>query len=841
MLWWRGRGIVGQMRLALAVVMAMSLIRFSAAALPADKTWASPVAPTLRSIGANDPEQTEPGFLYNLDCRRLTFRLRDSNQMRTGCFTPTAFGLLDGDTDIAIFNGTDEGQLLLPYGPHQAFVPWPSAGLISLVPDAIQGDYLGLYRNPLMVLRDEYLPASPLLANRVTAQPDLIMTDPVGRPLLINAQTMAFSDGGSWLVAEDLRGSFVRINLATLDMLPFAPAFGTLGSPGLLQSQVAISPDGRFVAIANQAASSFKLYDLATCTHSRTGLEPENCQSHDYQPFISHEVKGFLTARHLRFVNDYLISFEAELGDGQRHGRYTLAPDATAGDSINYLALGDSYTAGEGAFDYLAGTDTPDNRCHSSVYAYPELLAQDLFGTAGGHSVACSGAVINDVSSGSLDYRGQARGSPAWRQLKAEPSSLSTILAGFRPGYIAQRRFPEAYQPRIVTVSVGGNDIGFGDILKICVTPHLSLRTDGNTCYSSYEDRVELLNLIDRTVPRWTSLFQQLRAIDPAGQLYVVDYPGIVAATGSCADNVRLNLSERQFAGQLVNYLDAAIQQAAQAAGAASVDISQALSGHRLCEATGSAVAVNGLTAGTDGGPFGLRVFGSESYHPNSLGYRLIEQAILRQVNNFGGRGGRSADQIAATLLDAPKTGRAIYHLVPADGMGPDQALPGEMINITVDGLADGLRPRQRYAVKLDRMNNLMNLISDDTGSLTGSVLIPADTELGSHSLDIIGQNQAGQTVDVRKPIYLTDVEMTGFNPSASDRMTTLVGTNFAKLPSNQVAHQAQTHSTTPQTDKPPAAHGARPAQFEWRWAWLAVGGLWTLILLSGLAWRLLQ
>ena len=55
------------------------------------------------------------------------------------------------------------------------------------------------------------------------------------------------------------------------------------------------------------------------------------------------------------------------------------------------LALGDSYSSGEGAGDYGPGTDTADNSCHRSRNAWPTLLAEQR------HlktlpSLACSGA-----------------------------------------------------------------------------------------------------------------------------------------------------------------------------------------------------------------------------------------------------------------------------------------------------------------------------------------------------------------------------------------------------------------------------------------------------------------
>src|SRR5207248_441170 len=103
----------------------------------------------------------------------------------------------------------------------------------------------------------------------------------------------------------------------------------------------------------------------------------------------------------------------------------------------------------------------------------------------------------------------------------------------------------------------------------------------------------------------------------------------------------------------IVDYLNGALQQAATQAKVSFIDISQALRGHRLCEAKGYDVAVNGLTAGTDAGLFGVRLFGKESYHPNALGQSLMEAAILHQTNNFQSREAASAGtNTSQTLLN---------------------------------------------------------------------------------------------------------------------------------------------------------------------------------------------
>ncbi|HEX6056845.1 MAG TPA: GDSL-type esterase/lipase family protein, partial [Intrasporangium sp.] len=92
-----------------------------------------------------------------------------------------------------------------------------------------------------------------------------------------------------------------------------------------------------------------------------------------------------------------------------------------------YVALGDSYSSGTGTRTYI----NDGTSCYRSVYAYPSLDAAQL-----GLSLtfrACSGAKVADVTNTQL-------------------SALTTSTA-------------------YVTISVGGNDAGFADVLTECAMP----------------------------------------------------------------------------------------------------------------------------------------------------------------------------------------------------------------------------------------------------------------------------------------------------------------------------------------------------------------------------------
>src|SRR5215218_11263323 len=110
-----------------------------------------------------------------------------------------------------------------------------------------------------------------------------------------------------------------------------------------------------------------------------------------------------------------------------------LAPAAVGAD--RYVALGDSFSSGVGTGSYTLSTS-----CKRSVYAYPYLLSQQRTNTSLTF-VACSGATTNDL-------------------LGSQISALDTAPTN------------------IVTVTIGGNDIGFAGLIYQCTVADCSAALD---------------------------------------------------------------------------------------------------------------------------------------------------------------------------------------------------------------------------------------------------------------------------------------------------------------------------------------------------------------------------
>lgn len=142
--------------------------------------------------------------------------------------------------------------------------------------------------------------------------------------------------------------------------------------------------------------------------------------------------------------------------------RPRLGPEAarTPGKK-HYIAIGDSYAAGEGApaevIDsdgetrelYYAGTADPDNKCHRSPEAHPALLWQKLGTREWSFDFrACSGAKTDNLLNPQKEwfkYETDGTGNPAqWSVDTAEPANL-------------------------VTFKMGGNVLQFSDIVTDCL------------------------------------------------------------------------------------------------------------------------------------------------------------------------------------------------------------------------------------------------------------------------------------------------------------------------------------------------------------------------------------
>jgi lysophospholipase L1-like esterase len=217
-----------------------------------------------------------------------------------------------------------------------------------------------------------------------------------------------------------------------------------------------------------------------------------------------------------------------------------------------YTALGDSYSSGVGTRTYY-----PDSgSCYRSPRAYPVLVAQQL--AAPLTFAACSGARVPDV----LNQLGSLNATTAY-----------------------------------VTVSVGGNDAGFADVITQCALPWPFTCT-GQINNANTFIRNTLPGLLD-------GLYARIRDRAPNAQVAVVGYPRLFNGE-ECNRLARISRAEQISLNATADLLATTIAGRAAAHGFSFVDVRSAFTGHAVCD---DVEWVNGLSNPV-----------IESYHPNTAG-----------------------------------------------------------------------------------------------------------------------------------------------------------------------------------------------------------------------------
>lgn len=228
-----------------------------------------------------------------------------------------------------------------------------------------------------------------------------------------------------------------------------------------------------------------------------------------------------------------------------------VAPAATAQADLDYVALGDSYASGTGTRNY----DPASGDCLRSPVAYPQLWVNS-HATSSFTFAACSGATTDDVLAGQL--------------------------GGLNAG------------TDLVTISIGGNDAGFVDVLTAC---HF------NFCDGQIDDAQAYIR--DQLPARLDVTYGAIRGAAPNADVVVLGYPQLFQADRSCAPF--LSEGNKTRLNQTADLLSDVTAGRAGAAGFAYADTRDEFAGHGVCSGS---EWVNGLS-----NPI------VESYHPNPAGH----------------------------------------------------------------------------------------------------------------------------------------------------------------------------------------------------------------------------
>jgi SAGA-associated factor 73 len=246
-------------------------------------------------------------------------------------------------------------------------------------------------------------------------------------------------------------------------------------------------------------------------------------------------------------------------------------PRRPGNNPAGFIALGDSYSAGIGT-----GFNGTEDDCRHGYNAYPMLVQDDL-------------RRIQDGGEG-----------PSFQFLSCTGSTVDDMLAGAEHSQIDE--FNTTSTADFALLSIGGNDLGFFDIMNSCIFRFYSFysgtceaalrRADEQMASTQFEDRLRLviMEILDRV--RWEKR--------PWFTITVTGYARFFNAdTDACDDysfgmwwrGPKLKRELRQRMNDMVLDVNAKIRRSVDAINAAFaeprvlfVDYDDAFEGHRFCE-----------------------------------------------------------------------------------------------------------------------------------------------------------------------------------------------------------------------------------------------------------------
>ena len=270
-----------------------------------------------------------------------------------------------------------------------------------------------------------------------------------------------------------------------------------------------------------------------------------------------------------------------------------------------YVALGDSYSAGEGLKPFQPGSP---GSCHRSPYAYPLLLTFDQ--TVHREFRACSGAVTSDIDLGVLG------GYPPQLDRTADPAVA------------------------LVTITVGGNDVVFSDVVQACFvfhdcitstfTPRAFDPARPDVTYPKPKPFEEWApEAVGMLIDRLDRVYSSIRTTYPNARVVVLGYPYLFpdgdapANLSDCAIVLRrVSNDERRELRRLTDQLNEQIDAQARAHGFDFISPVSAWNGHEPCgkagQYTNALLPALRLSQPVDTGTF----------HPNRRGQEQLARLI---------------------------------------------------------------------------------------------------------------------------------------------------------------------------------------------------------------------
>ncbi|GAA3094635.1 SGNH/GDSL hydrolase family protein [Streptosporangium carneum] len=291
------------------------------------------------------------------------------------------------------------------------------------------------------------------------------------------------------------------------------------------------------------------------------------------------------------------------------------APAQAVRAPLDWVALGDSYTAG---VILAAGREyeRPRDGCARTTLSYPQVIEAELNDQVDLRNVSCGNATIANVVNDPQE--------PIGRHLPPFSNDPDYPFAPVPPQL-------ESVSPDtdVVTVGVGGNSLGFGQILFTCIELGLNTGGRGTPCKDHYGD--ELDDRLSQVSAEYDEMLTAINARARHAKVITVGYPHIIpddttkCIPGSLVGFGSITRGDLDWLRtSALEPLNAVIRTRTAEHGDVYVDQYTSSRGHSVCDKAGGNNWVEGIL--DTSGRFAL-------VHPNARGHAnvatLVKQAIL--------------------------------------------------------------------------------------------------------------------------------------------------------------------------------------------------------------------
>ncbi len=260
-----------------------------------------------------------------------------------------------------------------------------------------------------------------------------------------------------------------------------------------------------------------------------------------------------------------------------------IAPAARAAD---WVGLGDSYAAGP----LIPNQSLSPLGCLRSSRNFAHLAASRVGMSLA--DVSCSGAETGDMTA------------PQSTDAGTNPPQFNALSAA----------------TKVVSLQIGGNDIGFTEILENCVT----YNPFSHPCQDRYVvgGRDEISARIAAAAPKVAAVLAGIKSRSAAARVLVVNYAAILPETGrGCWPQVPLAYADVPYLRAKEQELNAMVATQAAGAGATLVNAYAASIGKDACRSS-SVRWVEPLVPANAAAPF----------HPNARGEAGVADAVVAAV-----------------------------------------------------------------------------------------------------------------------------------------------------------------------------------------------------------------